>query len=83
MRLLHLVVEDVEDVKETLVVMLAMVCLERLVPMVWRGRGEVPMVWLGLGGVPMVWLEMLVEDLDTARLWMVLSWWKTCLNCLH
>ena len=73
MRLLHLVVEDVEDVKETLVVMLAMVCLERLVPMVWRGRGEVPMVWL----------EMLVEDLDLARLWMVLSWWKTCLNCLH
>ena len=75
-------VVDGEDVRETLVVMLAMVCLERLVPMVWRGRGEVPMVWLGLGGVPMVWLEEeLVGDLEMALLLMVLSSWSWRKHC--
>ena len=76
-------VVDGEDGRETLVVM-AMVCLgkEWLVPMVWRGRGEVPVVWRGLGGVPMVWLEEeLVEDLEMALLLMVLSSWSWRKHC--
>ena len=66
-------VEDEKVVVENLEVMLAMVFLERKVPMVWRGLEEVPMVWLGRGEVPMVWLVELVEDLEMASLWMVLS----------
>ena len=67
---------DGEDVKESLVVRLAMA---------WRGHGRLPMVWLGRGEVPMVWhVEELVEDSEMVLLLMVLScWsWRTGLNIL-
>ena len=64
---------DEKDVMEILVGKLTMVCLDEEVPVVWRGHGGLPMVWLGRWEVPMVWLVEMVEDLEMASVWMVLS----------
>ena len=46
-----------EDVVDELEIQVVMWVMEKLVPMFWRGRGELPMVWRGRGEVPVVWQE--------------------------